>query len=66
MSNRYDAYIKENEAEIENLKGRIERFKARGVRLSSIPAIEEEIKKLEKQIVTFRGTSKMCKALYGQ
>lgn len=65
MANRYDEYIAENEARIEELKGRIERFKLRGVRLSSIPAIEDEIAKLEERIVTFRGTSKLTKQMWG-
>ena len=66
MTNRYERDAQENEAQVKSLRAQIENFKARGVRLSSIPRIEAEIVKLEAQAKTLRATGKWTEELYGK
>jgi hypothetical protein len=63
--NRYAEYATETEAEIAHLKGRIERFTARGL-TARVPAIEAEIARLERRLPTLRGTAKLVGQMYGE
>lgn len=62
--NRYEAAARENEARIAELRDRIARWEG-GPRASRIPAMKEEIARLEKQVPTLRGTGKLVQQMYG-
>ena len=64
--NRYQQAAIDAHRQIEEIEARIERFKARGVRLSSIPAMKQEIAGLRKVIPVLRGTAKICRDIYGE
>ena len=61
---RYTKHAQENEEQIAVLRDRIARWEG-GPRAHRIPAIREEIAKLEKQIPTLRGTGKLVQQMYG-